>query len=326
MSLIKGLVSVIIPCFNNASFLRRCIDSVLAQTYSNIEIIVIDDGSTDNPSSALADVTDIRLHRIISMPHQGVSSARNVGIHNALGQYIVFIDGDDWIEPNHIELLVSGLQYADCSMIMMSVDYPDRTEINDSCLSLAKEKHFIKEHEFNLLFENYLLSSPCNKIYQTRLIREVNFLQFDRSITYAEDLLFNLEYFRMIKTVTLNSEATYHYVKHGESGTSRFHINTAYTLCRLSTAVSNLLGANLNQDSLAILMRHYLWGLSNLHHPNSPLNDRQIRAEIGLIVTIPEYRHAKSTIHSLGISPRLQLLLKTDAPTLIHWAFKYSRR
>lgn len=326
MNLIKGLVSVIIPTFNNAPYLHRCVDSVLAQTYGNLEIIVVDDGSSDNPLSALSDVSDPRFRGVISMPHKGVSTARNVGIQYALGEYIVFIDGDDWVEPSHLELLVDGLKEADCAMIMMQIDYPDRSEVNVDCLKLSESCPLIKRADFNLLFENYLLSSPCNKIYKTSLVKQTNFLQFDRSISYAEDLLFNLEYFRMISSVVLKTDATYHYIKHGESGTTRYHANTAYTLSRISTAVSKLLGPNLSYATLSILMRHYLWGMFNLHHKGSTQNDAQILSEIGLISSIPEYQAALRTIAYIGISKKLQFLLKAGNSAFIHYAFKHLPR
>lgn len=326
MNLIKDLVSVVIPTFNNAPYLRRCIESVLAQTYDKLEIIIVDDGSVDNPQSVLSDITDHRLRGIISMPHNGVSTTRNAGIMHAIGEYIVFIDGDDWVEPRHLELLVDGISEADCAMIMMQMDYPDHSELNADCIRLSESHPLIKRSDFNLLFENYLLSSPCNKIYRSNILKGVNFLQFDRSISYAEDLLFNLEYFKMIKSVALKPESTYHYIKHGASGTTRYHANTAYTLSRISAQVSKLFGPELSHATLSILMRHYIWGLFNIHHKYSTLSDSQIRAEISLIMSIPEYRIALKTIADIGISKKFQFLLKTGNARLIHYAFQHTSR
>ncbi len=326
MNLIRGMVSVIIPCFNNAQYLRRCVDSVLTQTYADFEIIVVDDGSTDNPSSALSGIDDPRVRKLITMQHHGVSTARNVGIYHSSGEYIVFIDGDDWIERNHIELMVNAMHHADCAMIMMQIDYPNSSYIDDSIVGLFKSNRVIEHHDFNLLFENYQLSSPCNKIYRTRLVKQSNYLQFDCSITYAEDLLFNLEYFQMLKSVVLLPETTYHYVKHSGSGTTRFHQNTAYTLSRISSMAKRLFGPNLSQETLAVLMKHYLWGFVNLHHKDSHLTAPQICAEISLILTLPEYREAKSMLSTIGISRNLQLLMKFGKPAIIHKCLKHKSR
>lgn len=326
MNPVRGMVSVVIPCYNNAQYLRRCIDSVLAQTFTDFEIIIVNDGSTDNPSSVLSDIDDPRLHKIIDMPHSGVSTARNVGIYHAIGEYIVFIDGDDWVENNHLELLVVAMESADCAVIMMQIDYPERCFLDKAILKFFKSNREIRHRDFNLLFENYLLSSPCNKIYRANLVKHLNYLQFDRSITYAEDLLFNLEYFQMLKSVVLLPEATYHYVKHGESGTTRFHQNTAYTLSRISCNVKKSFGPNLSRETLSILMKHYLWGLFNLHHTDSHLTDFQVCAEINLILSIPEYDEAKSVLSTIGISRNLQLLLKYGNHTLIHTCLKHKIR
>lgn len=317
MHLIKGLVSVIIPTYNNAPFLRKCVNSVLAQTYTNIEIIVVDDGSDDNPASILADVSDTRLRSIVCMPHYGVSTARNVGIYHASGEYMVFIDGDDWVESNHLELLVKGLQQAECAIITMQIDYPDHTETGCHNLDLKQNK-IIESKDFNLIFEQYLLSSPCNKIYHTKLIKGTNYLQFDKSISYAEDLLFNLEYFYALKSAVILPYATYHYVKHTDSGTLRYHHNTAYTLSQLTLAVSKLFGHRLSRQTLIILMRHYLFGLINLHHRNSDQSDAQILAEIGMILSIPEFSNAKKILRDIDVSRKMQLLLRLGGPKIIH--------
>lgn len=318
MNLSKGLISVIIPCYNNAPYIRQCVDSVLQQTYPDFEIIIVDDGSTDNPFSELDDISDSRLRLKLKMPHRGVSTARNVGIHHAIGEYIVFIDGDDWVERNHLELLVNGLKKADCAMIMMQADYPNHSVISQSDLDLIKNNPIIKKANFNLLFENYLLSSPCNKIYRSQIINRSNYLQFDSSISYAEDLLFNLEYFCMIDSVALFPECTYHYVKHSDSGTTRFHKNTAYTLSRISAMASHLFGTSPTRETLTILMKHYIWGFFNLHHKKSGLNTSQICAEIHQILSIPEYKTSKSALQSSGISKKFQWILKIGSPAIIH--------
>ncbi len=94
------LISVIVPVYNVASYLRRCVDSILGQTYENLEIILVDDGATDN-SGAICDAyaaKDFRV-QVIHKPNGGLSSARNAGIDAARGEYLAFVDSDDWLEP-----------------------------------------------------------------------------------------------------------------------------------------------------------------------------------------------------------------------------------
>lgn len=318
MNVPEKLVSVIIPCYNNAPFIRKCVDSVLAQTYTNLEVLILDDGSDDNPQAPLSDITDPRLHPVITLPHKGVSQARNVGIQLSKGNYIIFIDGDDWVEPTHIRLLVDGLQNADCSMILMSIDYPDRQVVEPHLQQLFAQHPLIQRKEFNLLFDNYLLSSPCNKIYRAEIIKGLNNIQFDPVITYAEDLLFNLIYFQHINTVSLQPHATYHYVKHpGPSGTKRCHRHTAYTLLRLDEEQQKCLPTT-TQETFTIMFHHYLWGFMNLQHQNSTLSSAQRYGELYQMLHSDAWYACKQALNNVGISRSLRFLLRLGNARLLN--------
>lgn len=312
-----GLVSVIIPCYNNAKYLKKCIDSVLNQTYSNFEVIIVDDGSDDNPESIICQYSDSRIKPIILLPHNGVSASRNEGIEHSKGEYIIFIDGDDWIEPDHIACLVESSVDSQCSMILMSVDYPDHSESKSTkALSCHSFAGFSKD-KFHLLFEDYLLSSPCNKLYRSELINKFN-IRFDPSISYAEDLLFNLEYFSVIQTAVIKNSTTYHYVKHSISGTTRFHKTPAYTLSKISFAAHRLFGDNQTKETKIVLLRHYVWGIINLMHKDSTLNTTETVEEIKKIVRLKEFKENKTCIPFLGLNRGFQLLLKIGNPWLIY--------
>ena len=124
------LISVIIPVYNVREYLPQCLDSVIRQTYQNIEILVVDDGSTDG-SLLICDEfagKDPRI-RVIRAVHGGISAARNIGIENANGVYLTFFDGDDWMEPDAIDTYVRIAKQtgADISCIGSSTEYVDRT-------------------------------------------------------------------------------------------------------------------------------------------------------------------------------------------------------
>lgn len=178
-------------------------------------------------------------------------------------------------------------------MVLISIDFPDISSVDKTHKRLFETADILSCHDFNKLFDNYALSSPCNKIYRTSLLKGSNYLRFDTSISYAEDLLFNLEYFHKIRNVRLINEVTYHYVKHLSSGTFRYHKNTAYTLCRLSQASKETID-NFTESSYKFLMRHYIWGLTNIFHKDSQLTPKQRKAEIGMIVSIPEFRNSRN--------------------------------
>lgn len=323
MSVVNVLVSVIIPCYNNAKLIRKCVKSVLAQTYHQFEILIIDDGSEDNISAELVDIEDSRLKKIIRIQHSGVSAARNVGIIAANGEYIIFVDGDDWIEPNHIEILLTGLEKAEMAMIEMITDYQDKSVINSQTNSLFVNNRTLGFEKYNLLFESYLLSSPCNKIYRTEFIKGKSCLYFERGVSYAEDLLFNLEYFRQIHSVALMPFATYHYVKQPISGTTRYHSNTNYTIRCIVKAARQLFNSFTIQTD-RMLLELMLWGLHNIHHPNTDLSSREQIAAVKDLLSIPELRSAKArALEYTAISFRYRFLLLIGSSWLIHKAIDY---
>lgn len=313
------MVSVIIPCFNNAPYIRRCVESVLAQTYTDLEIIVVDDGSDDNPQQSLESISDSRLRPVIQRPHGGVSKARNAGIEAAKGEYIIFIDGDDWVEPNHVEVLMNGLKKADCSMILMQIDEPDGTiNFNTVAKSVYTSSPVICRNDFNVLFESYLLSSPCNKIYRKSIIEETPSVRFNSKVSYSEDTLFNLEYFKRINSVQLCDIATYHYVKYSTSSTGRYHHNTAYTLKKLAFNGKQLV-TKWTDNSDLFMMKHFLWGIINLYHKNCDLPSNAKKQELKVILNLPEFKAAKHTLKSAGVSKAMQYLLSYGNVGLINF-------
>ena len=106
------MVSVIVPIYNVETYLRQCIESICDQTYPDLEIILIDDGSTDGSGIIADSYTDHRI-RIFHTKNHGLSAARNLGIDNAHGEFLLFIDSDDWIEPDLIETAVTNIGSAD---------------------------------------------------------------------------------------------------------------------------------------------------------------------------------------------------------------------
>ena len=129
----KDLISVIVPVFNNEKWLSRCLDSILAQHYKNFEVLLIDDGSTD-ASGAVCDSyarNDSRIH-VIHTTNGGVSNARNIGLDRAKGDYISFVDSDDWVEPNFLEELyglicIDGINVA-CTSFVAKKDSKEKKD------------------------------------------------------------------------------------------------------------------------------------------------------------------------------------------------------
>lgn len=194
------MFSIIIPVYNVENELARCIESIINQTMHNFEVILVDDGSPDNCPQICDEYAEkYNYITVIHKENGGVSSARNAGIKIANGKYIWFIDSDDYIEPNSIEVISSHLK-----------DDVDFLEFNVKTAISGKVENFsdfIKRYQIGYT----LTAQPWDKIYKTSLIRENN-IQFDVEEKIGEDQLFNVCYYKVIKNFVFITDSLYHYV------------------------------------------------------------------------------------------------------------------
>lgn len=227
MNEISPVISIIVPVYNAEHWIRKCIDSVRRQTFTDFELILVNDGSTDN-SGKICDEQASLDSRIIVYHKEngGVSKAKNVGMDRSRGRYITFVDPDDWVEPNHLQLLIDAIGLGvDWVAAGLLEDVEDRT-VNIKRLEDQYYKGYdetikgilkIKEHS------NGMFASTCNKLYRRKLI-ENNSLFFLSDYYFREDELFNIQYCKQIKSLVTLSTATYHYVNNGVATLSRRHI------------------------------------------------------------------------------------------------------
>jgi len=214
-------VSIIVPVYNVEQYLDDCIKSILNQSYQNIEIILVDDGSQDN-SGAICDKyasLDTRIN-VIHKENSGVSDARNCGIHAATGKYIVFVDSDDTVDTDYVKILSDEILNSefDCIICGYRTCYPKQKI--DVCVESNISIYKIDENEklITQIFNQRLLHSPCNKIYKKEYITEY----FDPSIAMGEDLMFNLKYLRKIVNVKVISDVLYNYIIHPGSAVTTY--------------------------------------------------------------------------------------------------------
>lgn len=213
---LSDLISIIIPVYNLEAYVRECIESIQRQTYKNIEIIIVDDGSTDNTIPICEEMAskDIRIN-FIKQNHLGVVTARGRGVKESKGKYIMFVDGDDWIEPNMAERLLENMKDVDivCSGMF------DEVEPNKVVKKVDKLKKGVSDIDYilkNMVFEeksDYLhpLSvSQWNKLYKGEIVKNV-YSDLDSSITYGEDSVFLYKYLLKCKSAKILDECFYHY-------------------------------------------------------------------------------------------------------------------
>lgn len=194
------LVSIIVPIYNAEQNLNQCIESIISQTYSNIEIILVNDGSNDNSKKICEQyvLIDKRV-RLINQENSGVSSARNQGIKCSKGKYIQFVDSDDYIASDMTYLLVKSLEVTKSHFVISGVD-----DLQEDSMICSKELLY---KTIKNIFENEIITSVWNKLYIKEKIRT----GFDEKINYGEDVIFNLKYLAHINRVVLLKRHLYCY-------------------------------------------------------------------------------------------------------------------
>lgn len=211
-------VSIIVPVYNGEKYITRCIESILEQTYLNIEIIIVNDGSADNTEKIIKDLAqkDQRI-KIYSNENKGVSYSRNFGLNNASGEYICFVDSDDWIEKDMIQDLLETMKKHECEIVRCSyaVNKSNGTMINyteeDKLYSTKQE---IKE----LLYE--IVGGKIPSFSVLLLIKKDIILEkFDESIPFMEDTIFLIGLLKNVKKIYFTSKVFYHYFDNDNSAT-----------------------------------------------------------------------------------------------------------
>lgn len=211
------LISVIVPVYNVEKYLARCLDSIIKQTYKNLEIIVVDDGSTDG-SGKLCDEyakKDERI-KVFHKKNGGLSDARNYGIERANGEYFSFVDSDDWVETKYIEVLYEGLRDSSCniSMVKHFIDYPNKTIDTGTGNKIKLTPHDCFDR---MLYQEDVDVSAWAKLYSKSLFKNISFpkgrLFEDSATTY--------KLIDKSNAIYLNSVSLYHYVIRKESITNK---------------------------------------------------------------------------------------------------------
>lgn len=223
------LVSIIVPVYNVAEYLDRCMQSLLHQTYGQLEIILVDDGSTDN-SGDICDnykAADSRV-KVVHKSNAGLGMARNTGMDVATGNYFMFVDSDDYIELDAVEYLIKCAQYYDVQVVTSRFMYEDVIEKTQIKTGIYKGKEVVSDLLVHMLGsrkdkEDQLNLSSCTKLYSAEFIY-TNKIKFpsERNLIW-EDLAFNFEVLSNSPQVYVSDYAYYHYCYNGYSLTHKYN-------------------------------------------------------------------------------------------------------
>lgn len=219
------LISVIVPIYNCEKYLERCIESILHQTYTDIQLILVDDGSSDD-SGRICDQCASNDDRVtvIHQTNSGVSAARNAGIDILKGKYLLFVDGDDELELNAIEVALGGFSSDSIDVVIFGVKKIDVAD-NSACNLPIEEGMFGKNEVLRGILSDYAsfgAGYPCNKIwYIGNCSEKSNIPHFDISLYYFEDLEWMVRMLRSVNEANLIPAYLYNYNIHSESVTHK---------------------------------------------------------------------------------------------------------
>lgn len=208
-------VSIIVPVHNAQATLRRCVNSILHQEYTDLELLLIDDGSTDD-SGALCDEFAAQDERIlvIHKENSGVSDARNLGLSRARGTYLQFVDSDDWISPDATKRFVKAAQENGCDLVIADF-YRVVGERLSPKGNIDETEAFSREKYAAYMMENpadFYYGVLWNKLFRREIVEKYG-LRMDPSVSWCEDFMFNLEYIRHAKVFCALQIPVYYYVK-----------------------------------------------------------------------------------------------------------------
>lgn len=205
----KTLFSIIIPVYNAQNTIRRTLQSVLKQTFSSYEIIVVNDGSRDNSARILQEFAHYPQVTVLNQINAGVSAARNSGLQQACGEYVLFLDADDWVDDNFLMSFKLNLNAWPAEAVDLMVG-----NLNDNRIGKVSQAGFFSQQDIPYVLGELEMSDNIgylhNKCYRRQIIDDLH-LRFMEGVSMSEDLLFNLKFFSCVSNFLITPGAAYHY-------------------------------------------------------------------------------------------------------------------
>lgn len=214
-------LSVIVPVYNAERYLCECIDSILTQTFQDFELILIDDGSEDDSGKICNEYSKLNEKiKVIHQKNNGVSNTRNVGIRNATGDYVVFVDADDTVEPSMYSMMLAEAMDVDADLVICGYKEISKNGIQNKLFNLPDSQVMERDMVIHrLLYSDFtgehIINSPCNKLYKRKILIDNNIRFPNRR--RGEDWLFNIQYIEKCIRAIYVDRALYNYKRNETS-------------------------------------------------------------------------------------------------------------
>ncbi|OAS85138.1 glycosyltransferase family 2 protein [Metabacillus litoralis] len=298
-------VSVIIPVYNAEKYVAHCIESLLNQTLKECEFIFINDGSIDDSPKIIERYKNLDSRiRVINQNNQGVSIARNKGLEIATGEYIGFVDSDDYIEKDMYQILYNSVKKSDCDAIISNL----KSEMNGKMTITSYpfsydtkfERDYIERELLPYLFQNDNLNTAVNKLYRRKIIND-NQVNFPEKVALGEDGMFNIRFFCIAKTFKYINYSGYHYREVIGSATRNIsqkdYFNRALEVYNfvIPEIQGKIDGEKLKQFKSIKLIRNVM---SYIHVYFTPTNE---------VIFYKRYKYVKSMLNNKNVREALRI-------------------
>lgn len=292
------MISIIVPVYNKQSYIEKCINSILNQSYQDFELILINDGSSDNSKNLILQYHDPRIH-LIDVKNGGVSTARNLGLSAATGKYVCFIDADDWICPDYLRNIITHAEQTDCDILIFGLTkiYPDN------------RKEIIKFPQISTtqIYQKFMIiqdeTAPgsigfvCNKLIKRDYLLKYN-IRFNPNLRLAEDMDFYIDIFSNNPIIRTSPEYGYMYIQGAENSSIMASYTDYLSLISIWIKAYNTLNRikQLNEDNIYHISYKILGLLESHFLQLNPITLSNIRLNLSNVKSI--FHILSASMHS----------------------------
>ncbi|MDM5285513.1 glycosyltransferase family 2 protein [Peribacillus frigoritolerans] len=326
-------VSIIVPVYNCERYLPNCIESILKQSYTNIELVLVDDGSQD-ASRVVCEKYEISDSRIkaIYQQNSGASTARNVGMSLSTGKYLMFVDADDFIESRMVENLVEIAEKEDADIVISGITVDtfsdDKEELVSSKENICFPRTIVgnKNIPFSILdlIESEKINGPCAKLFKMDILKKEN-IKMPPHLSLQEDLYFNLKFLEHVNILCVTNKSYYHYTKGLKESLTTSYFSNKY---EMTNEVHDLLleyytmrcqDVNTLKRIKFIYIKNTIAAFMNFFHAKCELSKLEKMNQIKRIIKSPKFNSMLAEADRKGIKYRiLKSILKTKSSILIY--------